>query len=144
MKKVEVSIQIKTNPENVIKAFTDSELLKAWWGVEKSLIQKKVGGLYTLAWNVSQNAIGYVSTGIIEKYDPKHELVIRDFAYLNPDKPFLGPMTLTVKTREANGCTDVYLCQDGYQEGAHWDWYFEAVKAAWPEVMKELKEYLEK
>lgn len=143
MKKVEVNIKISTSPENIIKAFTDPKMLNKWWGVEKCLIEKKIGGLYTIAWNVSENGMQYVSSGIIKNYDPNKELEITNFIYLNPEKPFLGPMSLTVKTKEVNGMTEVYLCQDGYQDGDDWNWYYEAVKTAWPSVMKELKKYLE-
>ena len=131
-------------PENVIKAFTDPTMLNEWWGVEKSLIHKKNDGLYTIAWSVTEKGMGYVSTGIIKKYDPNYELDIANFVYLMPQKPFLGPMSLTINAVEKNGLTDVHLCQDGYQEGDDWDWYYEAVKEAWPKVMKELKKYLEK
>lgn len=144
MRKVEVNILIKTKPKNVIKAFTDPKMLSEWWNVEKTLIEKKEGGLYTLAWNMSEKGFGYVSSGIIKKYDSEKELVISDFIYLNSEKPFLGPMQLTIRANEKNGITDVYLCQDGYQNGKEWDWYYEAVKEAWPNVMKEFKKYLEK
>ena len=143
MKKVEVNIEINTKPEKVIKAFTDLKMLNEWWGVEKSLIEKKIGGLYTIAWGVTEKGMGYVSTGIIRKYDANRELEIDNFAYLNPEKPFLGPMSLTVRAIEKNGVSGVYLCQDGYQEGENWDWYYNAVKDAWPNVMKEFKKYLE-
>ena len=52
-------------------------------------------------------------------------------------------MSLNVQARQNGIGTHVYVCQDGYQEGAEWDWYFEAVKQAWPTVLKTLKEYLE-
>ena len=32
----------------------------------------------------------------------------------------------------------------GYQSGGDWDWYYEAVTAAWPVVVKTIKDYLEK
>ena len=143
MKKVEVNLQINAKPEEVIKAFTNPTMLKEWWGVEKNLIQKKAGGLYIIGWDITEKGMKYVSTGVIKKYNPKLELEIADFAYLNPEKSFLGPMTLTVRAVEKNEVTEVYLCQDGYQEGEDWDWYYEAVKEAWPQVMKALKKYLE-
>lgn len=144
MKKVEVNIAIKTTPEMVIKAFTDPKMLNDWWHVERVLIEKKKGGLYTLAWNISEKGFGFVSSGIIETYDPNGELIITDFVYLNPEKSFLGPMSLTIKAVANGEFTDVYLCQDGYQSGEDWDWYYEAVKEAWPTIMAtSFKEYLE-
>jgi len=143
MKKVEVIVEINTTPEKVIQAFTDPVMLNEWWGVEKSLIQKKIGGIYTLAWKVMENGIGYISTGIIKKYSPIGELAINNFVYLNPGKPFLGPMNLTVKSYKKNGITNVYLCQDGYKDSDEWDWYYQAVKEAWPVVMQQFKKYLE-
>lgn len=143
MKKVEVSIPIKAKPKDIISAFTDYKMLSEWWHVEKALIITEEGGLYTLAWNITENGFGYVSTGIIKKYNPETELVVTDFVYLNPEKTLLGPMELSITATERSGITDVYLCQSGYQSGKDWDWYYEAVKTAWPTLMKEFKEYME-
>jgi len=142
MKKVEVDLLINTKPERVIEAFTDPSLLNDWWGVEKALIQKYEGGIYTLAWNVKKDGIGYVSTGIIKKYD-SNQLELGNFVYINPEKQFLGPMRLVIRAFHFNENTKVYLCQDGYKEGGDWDWYFRVVKKVWPEILNELKNYLE-
>lgn len=144
MKKVEVYISINTTPEKVIDAFTEPEMLKAWWQVEKTLIDKKLKGLYILTWALTDKGIGYVSSGSIKEYIRTEKLVIENFAYLNYEKPFLGPMSLTVTAISKNDTCEVYLCQDGYQAGPDWDWYYEAVKDAWPKVMQMLKDYLEK
>lgn len=53
-------------------------------------------------------------------------------------------MSLTVRAEQQGDLTEVHLCQDGYQYGEDWDWYYEAVKEAWPAVMKSFKAYLEK
>jgi uncharacterized protein YndB with AHSA1/START domain len=50
MRHVKSQIEIAVLPEKVILAFTDKELLKGWWGVERSLIELKQGGIYTPAW----------------------------------------------------------------------------------------------
>lgn len=144
MRKVEVTIDINSSPKAIISAFTDPDKLRDWWNVEKTLINKKVGGLYTLTWNLSEKGFGYVSTGTIKEYHPDKILVIENFVYLNPDKSFLGPMTLTVRIKEKGNTTEVYLCQDGYQNGTDWDWYYNTVKQAWPTVMQTFKNYLEK
>jgi uncharacterized protein YndB with AHSA1/START domain len=144
MRKVEVSSIIQTTPDRIISAFTEPEMLREWWAVERTLIDNKKGGLYTLAWNISDKGFGFISTGIIEEYNPANTLVIENFVYLNPDKPFFGPMKLTVKAEPKGNGSVLYLCQDGYQSGAHWDWYYDVVKQAWPAVVLTLKEYLEK
>jgi uncharacterized protein YndB with AHSA1/START domain len=100
MKKVEVTISVETSPQNVISAFTDPRKLGKWWQVEKTLIEPKTGGVYTLASAVSEKGMRYVSAGIIKTYLPDHELMVENFVYLNPDKPFLGPMSLTVRATE--------------------------------------------
>lgn len=143
MRKVEVIENIKVSPGIIISAFTDAKMLKDWWGVERTLIERKVGGLYILAWNISDKAIGFVSTGIISDYNSENILVIDNFVYLNSDKPFLGPMLLTIKANEKGGITELYLSQEGYQSGNDWNWYYETVKQAWPTVLHALKNYLE-
>ncbi|MCB0656970.1 MAG: SRPBCC domain-containing protein [Saprospiraceae bacterium] len=143
MRKVDVHILIKTDPAGVIRAFTDPSLLRDWWSVEKSFIELRTGGLYTLAWQVTAQGIGYITTGIIHSYHPEAELVIGNLLYINAEKPFLGPMTLRVKATGTDGGSILYLCQEGYLEGEVWEWYYHSVQEAWPEVLRGLKGYLE-
>ncbi|WP_298760459.1 SRPBCC domain-containing protein [uncultured Psychroserpens sp.] len=144
MRKVKVSVIIKTKPEVIINAFTELEMLNNWWGVERVLIDKKIGGVYILAWNISDQSIGFVTAGKIKEYRYGELLVIDNLVNLNPEKPFFGPMLLTIETKILeNNLTELNLCQDGYQYGKDWDWYYRAVKKAWPEVLKNLQNYLE-
>lgn len=143
MRKVELTQYIATSPENVIDAFTDAKMLNGWWGVERTLIDKRIGGLYTLAWGITGNGFGYVSTGIIKDYDPEGLLFIDNFVYLNPEKPFFGPMSLLVQAHKKGSSTELLLRQDGYQNGGEWEWYYDVVKQAWPVVVQNLKNYLE-
>jgi uncharacterized protein YndB with AHSA1/START domain len=143
MRKVEVNATIHAAPPAIINAFIDPEKLRAWWQVDRALIVDKPGGLYTLAWGITDKGFGYVSSGLINQYDPESMLVIENLVYMNPEKPLLGPMTLTVKATGSRDGAELYLCQDGYGEGPHWDWYYEAVKHAWPVVIQSLKAYLE-
>lgn len=143
MRKVEVTTDIQATPSEIIAAFTETKMLREWWHVERSLIDKRPGGLYTLTWNISDKGFGFVSTGVIKEYQENSKLVVENFVYLNPEKSFLGPMILTIEAKEKPNTTSFYLCQDGYQQGADWDWYYEAVRQAWPQVVQKLKDYLE-
>ncbi len=143
MRKVEVTIDIDTTPESILHAFTDNGMLHDWWKVERTLIEKWSGGMYTLAWNISDKGFGYVSTGIIKHYEPGRLLEIDHLLYLNPHRPIFGQMTLTIKATKKGDKAELFVCQDGYQNGADWDWYYEAVKQAWPMVLNTLKDYLE-
>jgi uncharacterized protein YndB with AHSA1/START domain len=144
MRKVEVKLEIKTAPDKVIDAFTQFDLLKQWWGVERSLIEKRNGGVYALAWNISGAGFKYISSGIINSYTPADHLYIDNFLYFNPEKSILGPMSLKIEVKEKRNATELYLCQDGYKDGDDWNWYYEAVKKAWPAALQELKKFLEK
>ncbi len=144
MRKVETKIAINASPQKIIKAFTDSKMLGDWWGVERNLIQLKPGGLYSLAWKITENGFGFVSTGIIKEYQFDSKLVIENFAYFNPERSILGPMSLTIKAMRKGELTELYICQDGYQDGQDWNWYYEAVVEAWPKVIQVIKDYIEK
>ena len=103
--------------KEIIEAFTDPVMLHAWWDVERTLIEKRIGGLYTLAWGITDKGFGFVSTGMIKNYIPESVLEIDNFIYLNPTISILGPMKLTVYAKEKNRGSELYLCQDGYQSG---------------------------
>ena len=145
MRKVETTTEIKANPETIIAAFTDPELLRGWWGVERCIVEPQTGGLYTLAWKITENGFGFVSSGTVTAYQQDKLLVVENMVYLNPERPILGPMALRVlanPTEDGTG-TELYLCQDGYQDGPDWDWYYAAVVDAWPKALQTLKKFLE-
>jgi len=144
MRKVATSIDINCNASKITDAFLKPDMLKEWWKVERCFIQPQSGGVYALLWNISAQGVGYVSSGIITLYQPGIMLTIEKLIYLNPEHPVLGPTTLTIEVQQnENNCT-LHLTQSGYKEGADWDWYYDAVKAAWPQVLNTLKTYLER
>jgi len=144
MRKVELSITIHVSPEKIIQAFLDEHMLRKWWGVQRLLIEKRAGGIYTLAWDITAKGFGYVMTGIVERYEPNGLLEIAQIVYLNPERPLLGPMRLTIQAFRSEQGATLNLSQDGYQQGDDWDWYYDAVKLAWPLVANRLKNFLEK
>ena len=145
MRLVAASIEINARPEKILPAFLRQEHLKVWWGVERSLIDAKAGGVYTLAWNISEQGIKYVSTGIIEELIPGEYLMIKNLVYLSPAKKILGPMELEIDLMATDDkATKVGVVQSGYRYGDDWDRYYEAVLTAWPQALEMLKNYLEK
>lgn len=144
MKRVEASIELSMAPQDVMNAFILHEHLKAWWGVYRSLIELKPGGVYSLVWQNKEQCIEYVSTGLVKEYLPACQLKIEKLVYINPQRSILGPMELLILTTpEDNYTTQLTVVQSGYQRGRDWDWLYEAVKLAWPDVLRQVKNYLE-
>jgi uncharacterized protein YndB with AHSA1/START domain len=144
MRQVESSIEINANSAAVIDAFLEAKHLEGWWGVQRSLVEKKLNGVWTLAWAISDAGIKYTSTGIISAYEPSTHLAISNLVYLNPEKQILGPMHLELFADPVQpDRTQLKLIQSGYQFGEDWDWYYEAVVNAWPYALGLLKGYLE-
>ena len=143
MRKVETAIDIHQPASKVFDAFIEPALLKSWWAVDSCLIEKKQGGLYSLAWEAGSKGFQYVSTGIITVFIPARELLIDNFVYFNPEKQILGPTFLSIRLQEDNNFTAVRLIQGGYQSGGDWDWFYDSVKEAWPKVLEDLKKFLE-
>ena len=144
MRKVEATIEINCPGQKIFDAFTEPVLLKGWWGVERCVVEKKQGGNYSLAWGITDKGFQYISTGIITVYIPGKELLVDHFTYFNPEKQILGPTWLGLKIEEEDDISLLQLIQGGYQEGGDWDWYYAAVKDAWPKALVMLKNYLEK
>ncbi|MCH8233259.1 MAG: SRPBCC domain-containing protein [Bacteroidetes bacterium] len=130
-------------PETVLNAFMDFDMLNGWWGVEKALVEKREGGVYALVWDISESGFRYVATGIIKSYKADAILEIENYTYLNLNMPIMGPMGLIIEAIVKNNQTELTITQTGYQSGGDWDWYYDAVKQAWPDVLASLKEYLE-
>jgi len=143
MRYVESSVVINKPAQLILDAFTDEKHLRNWWGVERSLIDLRKGGVYSLVWQIKGEAMGFVTTGIISEYIPSWQLKIGNMVYINPQRPPLGPMELLVLTTPEDIGTTLTVVQNGYQDGPDWDWYYNAVREAWPAVILKIKDYLE-
>lgn len=144
MRSVEASVIINKPPAVVLAAFTEQQHLHNWWHVSKSLIELRKGGLYSLTWQTGDTALSFVSSGTVGEYLPACQLRIDNLIYINPGRSILGPMQLLIMTTPEKGKTVLNIIQSGYQHGMDWDWYYEAVKKAWPAVIVQIRDYLEK
>lgn len=145
MRSVKAEIEINASPLRIIHAFLDAEDLRRWWGVARSLVQQKPGGMWVLAWDVSTTGMKYVSSGIIETMHADGYLRITHLVYLHPEKHILGPMELEITVQAISPTSSIMRAeQSGYLFGGDWDWYYDSVVKGWPYSLGLLKEYLEK
>lgn len=143
MRTVEASITLDQSPQEILNVFIRPECLKKWWGVKRALVEPCRGGLYSLVWQASDQCIDYVTSGIITEYLPGCQLKIGNLVYINPARPVLGPMELLILTTPEDGNTQLTVIQSGYQTGPDWEWFYQAVKEAWPKALTQIKDYLE-
>lgn len=142
MKAVTFNGWAKTDPENVINAFLDSDALATWWGVERSLVTPNVGCMYALAWNVGEHGFGYITTAMVSRLECGRFLELSNYTYFSPGRPILGAMTLTIEAMHTKRGSSFSVTQKGYGNGPNWDWYYEAVLSAWPIVGQDLISFL--
>lgn len=109
------------------------------------MVETRPGGLYTLAWGITEQGIRYVSTGIVLDYQPDARLLVGHYLYLNPERPFLGGQELEVNALDMGESTKLSVRQGPYplNAGDDWEWYYGAVVEAWPAVLQTIKSYLE-
>ena len=142
-RRVTRSVQIQASPERVLRAFLEPEQMKKWWGVARSLVEERKGGVWALAWGDSEQGYKSVVSGVLKSFQPPKRIRIEPLVYFNPERPVLGPMRLSISVREKAEGTRLSVRQDGYGEGADWDWYYEAVRKGWKETLGNLKLFLE-
>lgn len=145
MRSVQAQIEIQASPLRIIQAFLDAEDLRRWWGVARSLVQQKPGGLWVLAWEVTTSGMKYVTSGIIETIHADGYLKITHLVYLHPEKHILGPMELEINVQAISPTNSIIRAeQTGYLFGGDWDWYYEAAAQGFPHSLNLLKTYLER
>ena len=142
MRAVSNSVDLALAPEAAIDLFLHPEHLRAWWGVERCLVEPHGGGAYTLVWQITPDGLGYVTSGVVQSIG-EESLQIGTVVYLSPQRPIMGPMSIEVIAQATPSGCRLTVVQDGYREGPDWDWYHEAVDTAWPLVLATLADYAE-
>jgi len=141
---IQSEIVINSSPDKILNALLEFDHLREWWGVDKCFIEKKDGGLYTLAWMPTEDGYKYVSTGQIKVYAKKSHLHLEKMLYLNYLKPILGPFTITYDLEKSKDKTKLIVKQNGFKKEPDYQWLYEVSKDGWSESLILLKSYLEK
>ena len=118
---VDTTATISASPERVLQAFLKADDLEAWWKVSRSLVENKVGGVWSVTWDDwGPKKTQHAWVGVIETMTPQR-LVVGHLVMIEPDMPLLGPMQLEITVQPTEGGTSVTVSHRGYRYGDHWD-----------------------
>ncbi len=140
---VDTTVTISATPESVLQAFVNGDDLQAWWKVSRSLVERKVGGVWSITWDDwGPNKTQHAWIGIIETITPQ-KLVIGHLVMIEPGIPLMGPMQLEVSVIPAPGGSILTLSHRGYRYGDHWDSMYDAVVQGWDHVLGNMQVWFE-
>lgn len=138
---VEASVVIPASPTEAIDAFLTDAGLTGWWQVSRSLVERKVGGVWSISWDDwGAEETQHAWTGVIEALSPTR-VVIGRLVMNEPDRPLFGPLELEIEAVPADGGTRVIVYHRGYRDGADWDWMHDTVVRGWAHVLGDLRDW---
>lgn len=130
---------IPARAETVLNAFLDDEDLKAWWKVSRSLVEPKIGGVWSITWDDwGEEKTHHAWNGVIENLTDER-IVVGHLVMNEPDMLLFGPMQLEVSVEPADGGTALTVSHRGYQYGGSWDRIYELVVSGWDHVLGDLQ-----
>jgi uncharacterized protein YndB with AHSA1/START domain len=153
---LDVSVDIKSPPSRVLKAFFDPDTLGAWWQTARSVTTPRVLGPYAIEWQPTDyrdevlGRLGGVFRGTVMQFDARTGFFLADAFWLPPDGDPIGPMALEVtltpiaSDSEADVGTAVHVVQTGFEDSVRWRRYYETAGVGWERALKSLKMLLEK
>jgi hypothetical protein len=155
---VEVSIDIRTPPGRVLKAFFDPDALGAWWQAARSVTAPRPLGVYAVEWAPTLDRdeilgrLGGILRGTVIQFDATRGFLVADAFWLPPDSDPIGPTALEVTCTPAppegsatgEPATRVLVRQTGFEDTAiRWRRYYEIVGVGWERALRSLKMLLE-
>ncbi len=136
---VQATATMSATPENVLLAFLNNDDLEAWWKVSRSLIEQKVGGVWSVTWDDwGPDKTQHAWVGVIETITER-KLVVGHLIMIEPGMPLMGPMQLEISVTPAASGSTVSISHRGYGYGAHWDSMYDAVVLGWDHVLDDMR-----
>jgi hypothetical protein len=140
MRSVRAEVSIRATGKDALDGFLHVEWMKAWWGVNRGLVDPRKGGVWAATWDSEGQAVW---TGRIKTINRREGFALDNVLYFDRRRPIFGPMTLAFAVREGAGRSRLRVVQDGYGEGPDWDWYYNLVATNWPLALEKLRVFLE-
>ena len=140
---VETIRTIAASPSRVTEAFMAHDDLRGWWKVSRSLVERRVGGVWAIAWDhYGEAATHHAWTGMVRDLDDGRIVVAPLVQNEGHERPLFGPFALEIVAAAEAGGSRLTVRHHGYQHGEHWDWLHDAVVRGWREVLDELASWL--
>ena len=138
---VDTTANISASPAKVLQAFLNDDDLEAWWKVSRSLVEEKVGGVWSITWDDwGPEKTHHAWVGVIDTITPQR-LVVGHLVMIEPDMPLLGPMQLEITVKPAEGGSAVTVSHRGYRYGDHWESIYDSVVQGWDQVLGDMQEW---
>ena len=139
IRSVDTTATMSATPEKVLQAFLNSDDLESWWKVSRSLVEQKVGGVWSVTWDDwGPEKTQHAWIGVIETITPQR-LVIGHLVMIEPDMPLMGPMQIEILVRPGTSGSTVTISHRGYRYGDHWDSMYDAVVRGWDHVLGDMQ-----
>ena len=144
------SLVINAPPAAVLDAFFDSDVLKVWWQVSRSVCIPRALGSYAVEWEPTEwrdellGRLGGTFHGTVIDFKPGREFFLADMYWMPPDGDPIGPMALQASCSLHGDGTLLHVRQSGCDAGsARWERYYDVISTGWMLALESLKKHLE-
>ncbi len=152
---IDLSLVIDAPAVVVVRAFFETDALRAWWGVSCAFAVPRTLAPYALQWPTTEfrddvlGRLGGIFTGTVMQVDESRGFFVANAHWLPPDGDPIGPMAFEVacatpKGRGFTDATELRMTQRGFEKSERWRRYYQVIGAGYDRALHSLKALLDR
>lgn len=137
-------IELPVPPERAFSILHTPSAIRGWWGAQRALVVAEPGGVWAAAWGDDEDDPDYLTSAILEVFDPPRRLRLSNYRYVAKSGrlPFEADFTVdfTVEPREHGSLLRVV--QDGFPTDPIADEYYAGCEQGWHDTLRSIARFL--
>ncbi len=143
-RKHEHSIELPVPVERVFAILHTPSAIRAWWFASRAIVNPQQNGIWVAAWGGDEDTPDYVTSAVIQVFDPPNRLVLGDYRYFarSGQMPFKADFTTEFVVVPSESGSVLRVVQDGFPAGSIADEFYAACEKGWRDTFDSIKRYL--
>lgn len=138
--------EFAVSAEEMFEILTKPSAICVWWNASKAIVLPEENGVWTAAWGSDEDHPDYLTSFVIQAFEPPRRMVLADAKYYAKDRqlPFEAKMiTEFIIEPTDDGCT-LQIIQDGFPADSSADEYYRDCEIGWQDTFKSIRQFFKR
>jgi uncharacterized protein YndB with AHSA1/START domain len=143
-RKHEHAIELPVPVERVFSILHTPSDIRVWWSASRAIVNPQPNGIWVAAWGADEDAPDYITSAVIQVFDPPNRLVLGEYRYFarSGPPPFKANFSTEFVVVPSETGSVLRVVQDGFPAAAVADGFYAACEKGWAETFDSIKRYL--
>ena len=137
-------IDLPAAPERVFSLLHTPSAIRGWWHASRAIVVPRTGGVWAAAWGDDEDAPDYLTSAIVEVFEPPRRLRLTDYRYVaqSGELPFEADFSVEFEVVPHISGSRLRVTQSGFPAAPVADEFLADCETGWHDTLASIRRFL--